>query len=118
MVCRVGGMGQVGNIDHLEGKARVEVFDWQTGEKTHTYGECSFKGLVESLVFHPSGLLIAAGGDSGGFVMIFDLANPKNSLRDEKAPMHIHEILLNEAGDAMYAAGHNRIAKWSLKISG
>lgn len=114
----VGGMGQVGNIDHLEGKARVEIFDWQTSAKTHTYAECNFKGLVESLVFHPSGLLIAAGGDSGGFVMVFDLDDPKKSLRDEKAPMHIHEIALNEAGDALYAVGHNRLAKWSLTITG
>ena len=30
----VGGMGKVGNIDHLEGKARIEVFDWQKGERT------------------------------------------------------------------------------------
>src|SRR5262249_52413344 len=29
----VGGMGKVGNIDHLEGKARVEVFDWAKGER-------------------------------------------------------------------------------------
>src|SRR5262249_12013853 len=27
----VGGMGKVGNIDHLEGKARVEVFTWADG---------------------------------------------------------------------------------------
>ena len=25
----VGGIGKIGNIDHLDGKARVEVFDWQ-----------------------------------------------------------------------------------------
>src|SRR6516225_380350 len=31
----VGGMGKVGNIDHLEGKARVEIFDWKKGERTH-----------------------------------------------------------------------------------
>ena len=110
----VGGMGQVGNIDHLEGKARVEIFDWQANQKTHSYNECSFKGLVESLIFHPSGLLIAAGGDSGGFVMFIDLADSKKTLRDEKAPMHIHEIALSETGDTLYAAGHNRLAKWSL----
>jgi WD40 repeat protein len=112
----VGGMGQVGNIDHLEGKARVEVFAWKTGEKTHTYGECNFKGLVESLAFHPSGLLIAGGGDQNGFLMVFDLDEPKKSVRDEKAPMHIHQLTLNEAGDVVYAVGHNKLAKWSLKV--
>ena len=29
----VGGIGKIGNIDHLDGKARVEVFDWQKGER-------------------------------------------------------------------------------------
>ena len=33
----VGGIGKIGNIDHLEGKARVEVFDWQKGERTHEF---------------------------------------------------------------------------------
>ena len=28
----VGGTGKIGNIDHLEAKARVEVFDWKAGQ--------------------------------------------------------------------------------------
>ena len=35
----VGGMGKVGNIDHLEGKSRVEVFDWQAGKQVGDVGE-------------------------------------------------------------------------------
>ena len=27
----IGGIGKISNIDHLDGKARVEVFDWQKG---------------------------------------------------------------------------------------
>ncbi|MEQ1829528.1 MAG: hypothetical protein ABL921_26430 [Pirellula sp.] len=113
----VGGMGQVGNIDHLEGKARVEIFDWKKGEKTHTYSDCAFKGLVESIAFHPSGnWLVAAGGDQNGFMMFFDITDPKKSLRDEKAPMHIHDIQFNETGDALYAVGHGRLTKWSVSL--
>jgi len=113
----VGGMGQVGNIDHLEGKARVEIFAWQSGEKTHTYGDNSFKGLVESLVFHPNGQwLVAAGGDQNGFLMFFDVGDTKKSMRDEKAPMHIHACAVNEAGDALYAVGHGKLAKWTISV--
>ena len=114
----VGGMGQVGNIDHLEGKARVEIFAWQAGERTHSYVDNSFKGLVESLAFHPNGdWLVAAGGDNSGFLMFFDLADSKKSFRDEKAPMHIHSVAVNESGDAIYAVGHGKIAKWTVSTT-
>ena len=48
----VGGIGKIGNIDHLDGKPRVEVFDWQKGQRIGEFpGEG--KGLVEHLAFHP-----------------------------------------------------------------
>lgn len=110
-----GGMGEVGNIDHLGGKARVEIFDWQQGERTHEYGDNSLKGLVERLAFLPEGWLLAAGGDNSGFLMFFDLADAKKSQKDEKAPMHVHDLALNESADAIYAVGHGKLVKWSLK---
>src|SRR5437762_3463064 len=33
----VGGIGKIGNIDHLEGKARVESFDWAAGKRLSEY---------------------------------------------------------------------------------
>src|SRR5260370_23269760 len=50
-----GGLGEVGNIDHLEGKARVEVFDWQAGKRTHQFPDHKFHRLVEVLEFQPGG---------------------------------------------------------------
>jgi len=111
----VGGMGTVGNIDHLEGKARVEVFDWRKAERTHEFPGTEIKGLVQSLRFHPQGTwLLGAGGDNGGFLMFYDLAANK-VIKEEKAPMHIHCAHLNEAGDAIYAAGHQKLVAWELK---
>lgn len=111
----VGGIGRIGNIDHLDGKSRVEIFDWQEGKVTHTYGDNSFKGIVETLAFHPNGdWLAAAGGDNSGFLMLFDLADPKKSFKDEKAPMHVHSVAVSETGDAIYAVGHGKIAKWTV----
>jgi WD40 repeat protein len=111
----VGGMGKVGNIDHLEGKARVEVFDWRKGQRTHEFPGDRFVGLVNQLVFHADGAwLLGAGGAGEGFLIFFDL-KAKKVLRQEKAPMHIHDIALNDARDTIYAAGHHRLVTFELK---
>jgi len=109
----VGGMGKVGNIDHLGGKARVEIFDWQKQERTHEYGEGEFKGLVESLAWHPRGdWLLAGGGANDGWLMLFDLADEKQAAKNEKAPMHIHELALAEDAGRIWAVGHHKLVKW------
>jgi WD40 repeat protein len=110
----VGGMGKVGNIDHLEGKARVEVFDWQKGERTHEFPGDKFNGLVEQLAFHPDGAwLVAAGGAGDGFLMFFNLADKKVT-RQEKIAMHVHSIALSETCETLYAVGHGKIMIFSM----
>jgi len=103
----VGGSGKISNIDHLDGKARVEVFDWQKGERTHEFPSDKFKGLVEHLTFHPQGdwLLAAGGGDRDGFLTFFDLSS-KKVLAQEKVPMYVHDLALNDKRDRIYAVGH------------
>ena len=107
----VGGSGKISNIDHLDGQARVEVFDWKKGERTHEFVSDKFKGMVEFLGFHPHGdwLLAAGGGDKDGFYTFFDLS-AKKVLAQEKAPMYIHGLALNEKGDTIFAVGHKKIA--------
>ena len=85
------------------------MFDWQKGERTHEFASDKFKGLVEYLGFHPQGdwLLAAGGGDKDGFLMFFDLA-AKKVLAQEKAPMYVHDLALNEKGDTIYAVGHQQ----------
>jgi WD40 repeat protein len=110
-----GGVGPIGNIDHLEGKARVEVFDWRKGERTHEFPGDKFQGLVESLVFHPQGdWLLAAGGYSDGFFMFFDLGS-KKVMQQEKVPFYVHDLALNENADTAFAVGHHRIAVLEMK---
>lgn len=110
----IGGMGKVGNIDHLEGKARVEIFDWQKGERTHEFPGDQFKGLVERLLFAPTGdWLLALGGDNGGFLQLLDLAGNQVA-RQEKAPTHIHDAAFNDAADQVVAAAHGRLLLWNL----
>jgi len=111
----VGGIGQIGNVDHLDALARVEVFDWRQGERTHELAGEPHKGLVERLVFHPEGhWLLATGGDHGGFIKFIDLE--KNEiLHQETAPMHVHDVVFNEQYDTIFAAGHQQLVVWELK---
>ncbi|HKI19898.1 MAG TPA: hypothetical protein VKA15_18560 [Isosphaeraceae bacterium] len=105
-----GGSGRISNIDHLDGQARVEVFDWQRGERTHVFTSDKFKGLIHRLWFHPQGdwLLAGGGGDKDGFLMFYELG-AKKTVAQEKTPMVIHDLALNENGDTLYAVGHRKI---------
>ena len=101
----VGGMGLVGNIDHLGGASRIEVFDWQSGERTLEIEDTKFKGLVERMQFGPDNeWLVAAGGDNGGFVSVFD-ASSGTPLAQEKAPMHVFDFHLSDDGSRLRVVG-------------
>lgn len=110
-----GGIGTIGNIDHLGGPSRVEVFDWQKGERKHEIEDDKLKGLVEQIEFDPSGKwLLAAGGDHSGFVTFYDLESG-NMIHQDKAPMHVHEFAVNEDHTEIFAVGHGRIAHFEFK---
>ncbi len=108
----VGGMGKVGNIDHLGGKARVELFNWEKGEKL---GECEsgkFKGLVERLAWHPEGdWILAGGGDHKGY-LIFISPDGKKTLSEEQLSTHVHDFSLSKGADRIVTVGHQRIEIW------
>jgi WD40 repeat protein len=111
----VGGIGKIGNIDHLEGNARVEVFDWKAAKRTHEFPGDKFKGIVNHLEFHPKGeWLLAAGGAGDGFVMFFDLKANK-AIKQDKVPMHVHDFLLSGGGESLVLAGHQRIIGYEMK---
>ena len=104
----VGGMGKVGNIDHLGGKARVEIFDWKSGERKHEIESEKFKGLVERIQFGPDDKWVAAaGGDHGGFVNLYSTSDGA-AVAEEKAPMHVHDFEFDAAQSRMIAVGHNK----------
>lgn len=110
----IGGMDQVGNIDHLEGKSRVEVFEWRKAERLCEFTGDGFKGLVERLIFLADGeCLLGLGGDNGGFVQAFDLRE-KRIMKQEKAATHLHDAVLGETGERLYGAAHQRLIVWEL----
>ncbi len=105
----VGGMGKVGNIDHLEGKARIEVFDLAGGKSQWMYESDKFKGLVNRLEWASDGSwLLGAGGAGEGFFLFNDVS-AKKSLRQEKLPMHVHDFAINADATEIVSAGHNKL---------
>ena len=59
----VGGIGTIGNIDHLGGPSRIEVFDWESRNRLHEISDDKYKGLVEQLAFSPDdSWFVSAGG--------------------------------------------------------
>jgi WD40 repeat protein len=108
-----GGIGRIGNIDHLDGPARVEMFAWEKQEKLHEFSGDG-KGLIQHLCYSPDGSwFVGCGGDNGGLIQIYDPA-AKKVVRSDKAPMHIHAAALNEDGSKLFAAGHGKMAVWEV----
>jgi WD40 repeat protein len=112
-----GGIGTIGNIDHLGGPSRVEIFDWQKGERVHEIEDGKYKGLVEQMHFSPDGKwFIAAGGDHGGFFSIYNTETGK-LISQVKAPMHIHEFVVSEDSSTAFAVGNGKVALFEFKSS-
>ena len=110
-----GGIGTIGNIDHLDGPSRTEVFDWAAKLRVHEISDTKFKGLVEQIAFPREGnWFVCAGGDNGGFASFYDSQTGK-VVHQDKLPMHVHKFVLNDAQDTLYAAGHDQIAVVEFK---
>ena len=112
----VGGMGKVGNIDHLGGASRVEIFDWRTGERFAEWEDSEQKGLVEQLAWHPDQpWLFACGGDHKGFLRIYDLDNGEK-LAQQISDGHTHGFVFRGSPDRIATAGHQRVETWTVTI--
>jgi WD40 repeat protein len=109
----IGGIGKIGNIDHLDGKPRVEVFDWRKGQRL---GEVQGEGraMIERLEFHPDAKwLLGAGGYTDG-VLLFCEPDGKRLVSQEKAPMYVHDFELDEEMHTLFAVGHHKIATLTI----
>ncbi len=111
----VGGIGAIGNVDHLDGPARVEIFDWQQAKSLVQLSDTAMKGLVEQLHFsNDDSQLITAGGDNNGFITVYDLATNKIDVQ-AKAHQHLHGMIVDEASQRLYAAHHGKVSMWELQ---
>jgi WD40 repeat protein len=109
-----GGTGKIGNIDHLEAKSRIEVFDWKAGKQIAEFPGDKFVGIVNRLAWSPDGSwLVGAGGAAEGFLLFYDVA-AKKPLRQEKVAMHVHDFDLTDDCKEIVTVGHNRIVVHKL----
>lgn len=110
----VGGTGKIGNIDHLEGPARLEVFQRATCERQLEIEDKNKKGLIEQIHWSADQQwLLTAGGDNNGFITIYD-SKSGEILHSEAQNGHIHGIACDETLSNIFAAAHERISRWSL----
>ncbi len=113
----VGGIAKIGNVDHLDGKALLHVFDWAKGERRIAFEHSRHMGLINRLAYTRDGEgLLAAGGAGGGFFFWFGTKNNK-PLGDEDAKMHVHGFVADEAFRKVYIAGHGGVAIWEVQTS-
>lgn len=109
----VGGTGKINNIDHLDGRSRLEVFDWQKGTRLHEFEEEKRKGLVEQIVWIPETTwILAAGGDNKGFLTFFDTAT-NAMLHQDGCEGHIHGVTWDANAASLLVAAHERVEVWS-----
>lgn len=110
----VGGTGKIGNIDHLEAKGRIELFDWAAGKQKAEFVS-DRQGLVNHLEYGPDGSwLLAAGGAGEGFATIIDAAG-KKAIKSEKVAMHVHDVVTTENAESFIAVGHNKLSVFEMK---
>ncbi len=108
-----GGVGQIGNVDALQGPTRVEIFEWQQGRRIQEF--TGPNGIINKLIYHPENAwLMAIGGGGKGIVLFHD---PARNARIHQAnlPMHVHDAVFNEDFTTLYAVGHNKIAVAELR---
>jgi WD40 repeat protein len=109
----IGGVGQIGNVDSIAGPARVEVFDWQRGQRVLEFTGAS--GMVTRLLYAPQGQwLCAVGGGGNGLVMFYDTAR-RAMVHQANLPMFTHDAAFNEDYTTLYAVGHNKMAVVELR---
>ncbi len=109
----VGGVGQIGNVDALQGPSRVEVFDWERGQRLLQFTGAN--GIVNRLQYHPEGRwLFAVGGGGNGLCMFYDTTR-RALIHQANLPMHVHDAVFNEDFTTLYAVGHNKIAVLELR---
>ncbi len=110
----VGGTGKIGNIDHLEGPARLEVFERASGQRQLELEDKNKKGLIEHIAWSPDQQwIVTAGGDNNGFITIYDSTSGELLHQDAQSG-HIHAIACDESFAHIFVAAHERIAHWTV----
>ena len=110
----VGGIGKIGNIDHLGGPSRLEIFDWEGSTEPVVIEDEEKKGLIEQMLWRPDGeTLFGVGGDHRGFVNLYDVTQGK-IIAQAGGSGHLHAFSIDESWTTLFTAGHQRVERWGL----
>lgn len=99
------GITDVSNAFAGVGQAAVALFDWQTGKRLRVLRpQPDFQGVAWGLVFHPSGILIGAGGSYGGGALWFWKIDQERSFFTLATPQPIRDLDLFPDGKQLLTA--------------
>lgn len=108
-----GGVGQIGNVDALQGPSRVEVFDWARGRRLYEF--TGPQGIVNCLHYQPQNRWLCAIGGGGNGLILFHDPQRRTMLHQANLPMHTRDACFNEDHTVLYLAGHHKAAVYSLR---
>ena len=108
-----GGIGKIGNIDHLGGPARLEVFDVESGERLHELEDNKQKGLIEQIAWLDGDRwIMTLGGDHSGFITVYD-SESGELVHQEKPSSHVHAMCHDETFENLCLVAHQRVSHWT-----
>ncbi|MCA9045334.1 MAG: hypothetical protein KDA69_13490 [Planctomycetaceae bacterium] len=114
----VGGIGTIGNVDHLDGPSHLEIFDWQSQKQLHNLEDSEKKGLIEQIQFHPEHKWVAiAGGDHKGFIKFYDPTSGELLASGDNGG-HVHAMHIAEDWSVIDTVCHNRVSRWQVSVDG
>jgi WD40 repeat protein len=109
----VGGVGQINNVDALQGPSRVEIYNLETRKRVGEF--TGPQGIVNRLIWHPQGQwLCGLGGGGSGLALFYNVAG-RTMIHQGNMPMFVHDATFNEDFTTLYAVGHNKAAVMELR---
>ena len=113
----IGGIGKIGNIDHLGGPARLEVFNWRNATQRLELEDNKKKGLIEQIIWSPGKeWILTAGGDNNGFLTFYN-TETGDLLHQDGQSGHIHALSVGPEFDELFVAAHERLTRWTMQIA-
>ncbi|MDA1013156.1 MAG: hypothetical protein O3A00_01745 [Planctomycetota bacterium] len=110
----ISGIGQVTNVDGFVGPQRVELWDWNAGQRVFA-GQDNHQAVLNEVAVHSqTGAIVAAGGgDGGGILSVWD-PNGLKLIHKVKPKGHIQQFLFAGNGEQLIAAGADGVQVWDL----
>ena len=106
----LAGKERAGELFVISGPGLVQIFDWQTGQKSY---EQKAGGQFESIYWHPESAWILVAPFANGPLCFLDPAKPR-VLKETPATIPTCGLAVNEAADAFYTVGSGKAFKWEF----